>query len=55
MTVWNYIGWAWIVWTLFNEGLAMMIPTRTYSGKPGVMSGVLSWTASALAVWAATS
>jgi len=54
MTTINYIGWAWIIWTLLNEGLAYMVerPART-EGRIGV--GVCAWAFSALAVWAALS
>lgn len=53
MTVWNYIGWGWIIWTLFNEGAAMMM--EKYVSKPNVLSGMMSWALSALAVWGALS
>lgn len=54
MTVWNYIGWAWIIWTLLNEGLAMMLKTA-YVKSGSVTAGVISLILSALAVWAALS
>lgn len=49
MTTWNYVGLAWIIWTMFNEGLAMMM--TSYLRKPSVVSGVLSWIASGIALW----
>lgn len=54
VTVWNYIGWAWIIWTLLNEGLAMMLKTA-YVKSGSVTAGVISLILSALAVWAALS
>lgn len=53
MTIWNYVGWGWIIWTLFNEGLAMMM--TQYVRKPNVVTGLFSLALSALAVWAAMS
>lgn len=54
MTTWNYVGWAWIIWTLFNEGLAMMIQAKVYDSKNPI-HGIVSWLLSGLAVWAALS
>lgn len=54
MTFWNYVGWAWIVWTLFNEGLAMM-DSKPYIKNASTFTGILSWVLSGLAVWAALS
>lgn len=53
MTTLNYIGWWWIIWTLFNEGLVFMVAPD--NSKRNVIGGIVLWILSALAVWAALS